>query len=384
MSKKLSLPRANYPRINNTQISRKNKKKIVPNDEIKNDTDENNKNDKNDKNVKNVKNDKNDKNDKIIKERLISNPTKRKREQPEQSFEKKKKSTSKKCDEKKENREKGEKNDKNGKSQKSDMAEKKAKKEKRYRVNKLIKHDITKAKTKSNDEEDVISSLINLGDIITIEFKKDFYNIRTHLIEMLRDRGYDIKMHMVGEDEYLQNFATFLKKDINITIKKRNDNDDDIKIFFIMNRDSMDIGVDIMRKIFVEIKKHNILHAIIIVDNKLTNNAKQEVNEIEEKKSNQLKIEFFLTKELRYNITKHVKQSIYTVLNDEKKMSVCKIFKSKHMEHILSKDPIARYYALKPGDILECRQKSENAGLYIKYRICISRPDKECIFNTII
>jgi DNA-directed RNA polymerase subunit H (RpoH/RPB5) len=49
-------------------------------------------------------------------------------------------------------------------------------------------------------------------------------------------------------------------------------------------------------------------------------------------------------------------------------------FKRNEIGKIKESDPIARYYNLKPGDVIEIERPSKISGISIYYRVCISAP----------
>ena len=83
-------------------------------------------------------------------------------------------------------------------------------------------------------------------------------------------------------------------------------------------------------------------------------------------------IEAFKEKELVVNITQHDLVPLHEVLSAEEKASLLVRYRigERQLPVIQVTDPIARYYGLRPGQVLRIKRKSPTAGRYITYRIC--------------
>ena len=88
------------------------------------------------------------------------------------------------------------------------------------------------------------------------------------------------------------------------------------------------------------------------------------------------KTEVFFEYELLMNIIEHELQPKFELLTSEerdKKFNEYSIEK-KNMSKIFSTDPIARYYAAKPGDIFRIIRPSPFTGMGFHYRLVIEAP----------
>ncbi len=83
--------------------------------------------------------------------------------------------------------------------------------------------------------------------------------------------------------------------------------------------------------------------------------------------------EIFLEKELMINIVEHVLLPTHEMLSpDEIQMFYEKYnCKKRNMPKMLSTDPVARYYNMKPGDICRIIRPSEKSGFIASYRLVI-------------
>lgn len=84
-------------------------------------------------------------------------------------------------------------------------------------------------------------------------------------------------------------------------------------------------------------------------------------------------IQWFMESELETNIAVVGKmERKYRVLSpSEKDMFLKRYDKNEsRIPFIAYDDPIARYYGMQRGDVLECKRASETAGRYSRYQIC--------------
>lgn len=88
---------------------------------------------------------------------------------------------------------------------------------------------------------------------------------------------------------------------------------------------------------------------------------------------NDLFVQIFSEKELAFNITKHEFVPKHTLLSTKEKKDILRKYNSpaKHFPHILSTDPVCRYYGGLPGDMFRIDRPSETCGLYSTYRVVV-------------
>lgn len=86
------------------------------------------------------------------------------------------------------------------------------------------------------------------------------------------------------------------------------------------------------------------------------------------------RMQLFSIEELLINVTKHTLVPLHEVMMDEEVDEIIDRFniKSKSsLPFIQSIDPVARYLALRPGQVVRITRKSPSAGQHISYRYCI-------------
>lgn len=114
---------------------------------------------------------------------------------------------------------------------------------------------------------------------------------------------------------------------------------------------------------------------IVVVPEKLTSTNLKSIREFEKKQEIQLNIQFFEFRELMFNITKHVLVPKHEVITDEQ--AIKQLVDQFHVKSaqqfplMLKTDPIAKYYAIKPGTVVKITRLSPSAGEYIAYRYCV-------------
>jgi len=84
-------------------------------------------------------------------------------------------------------------------------------------------------------------------------------------------------------------------------------------------------------------------------------------------------LQFFYTKQLMYNPTKHEYVPEHIKLSEEETVSIMKsnMIRSKlYMPIILHNDPIAKWLGLKQGDVVKIIRYNENSGVSFYYRCC--------------
>jgi DNA-directed RNA polymerase subunit H (RpoH/RPB5) len=113
----------------------------------------------------------------------------------------------------------------------------------------------------------------------------------------------------------------------------------------------------------------------ITIYKKLTTNNLKSIHEFEKKNEKPIVMQFFELREVLFNITKHVLVPKHEVITDENIIE--EIVKSHnirnrhHFPNILKTDPVAKYYGIKPGNLVKITRVSPSAGEYFIYRCCV-------------
>ena len=84
-------------------------------------------------------------------------------------------------------------------------------------------------------------------------------------------------------------------------------------------------------------------------------------------------VEFFEITVLQYNVMRHKYVPRHERVPPEEVPALLRTYflKSKfHLPVILETDPVARYLAMRPGDVVRITRPSANAGVAVFYRVC--------------
>lgn len=186
------------------------------------------------------------------------------------------------------------------------------------------------------------------------------FKIRTTILEMIEDRGYNIpdEIKSIKQDEFN---AMIVNDDLELYLDESN-----IFVYFY-NKQKL-FGKKELKEIVETAKEtYNDDVNVILVLNKYNNSA------VEKEISNPLynNVEYFTNIQLTFNITKNYLQPAFKLLTGEEKDEILTKYKSKTTDifPIMSKtDPIAKYYRMKPGDLCKITRSCPTAGVSVIYR----------------
>ena len=103
--------------------------------------------------------------------------------------------------------------------------------------------------------------------------------------------------------------------------------------------------------------------------------ARKTFPDIQKKIEKNVMIQFFELREVMFNVTKHSLVPKHEVIDEEEEInSIVKRHNVKNKLQfplILKTDPIARYYGMKPGNLVRVTRVSPSSGEYVMYRCCV-------------
>jgi DNA-directed RNA polymerases I, II, and III subunit RPABC1 len=193
----------------------------------------------------------------------------------------------------------------------------------------------------------------------------NIYNARKTILEMMKDRGYDITKHI--EDIPLELFIETIADD-NLEILFEKDDKTKLVVYFFIEIKSISKKnfKSICDKLISKYEDDN-LNIILVFPGKPSSSIKKEIINTPK----YLNIQLYQLKHLIINITKHKLQPKFKVLTDDNLKKVCSMLfvPKEQFPKILINDPISRYYGVKPGQVFEIKRQSKSSGEYITYRI---------------
>ncbi|KAI9157742.1 hypothetical protein LWI28_027247 [Acer negundo] len=199
----------------------------------------------------------------------------------------------------------------------------------------------------SGDSDKCITRYADEGSCL--ESQRYFLSRRT-VLEMLRDRGYD-----VSNSELALSLAEFR------SIFGDKPDPERLRFYFPLRSNPtkkmlvMFLGTDQVktkdiRAMFMQIVNRESLQGLILIlQSKVTAYAKKETEKFS------FKVELFQITDLLVNITKHILTPKYEILNAAKKHKILKKYEveEKQLPWMLETDAIARYYGLEKGQLVK-------------------------------
>ena len=202
------------------------------------------------------------------------------------------------------------------------------------------------------------------------EMNKDdlsrLFKVWKTLKKMMEVRGYEKDNEKIDYDDWISKIrkekimkGIFRKKDVIDPNKKI--------ILYYQYFPDQKVNTDYIKQYLNLMKETKVNSGIIIISGKLSQQAKQKLQEINQ----ELQVEIFTVNELVVNITEHELVPKHILLSKEDKEILLKRYKIKEnqLPKILVTDPVARFLGLKRGDVVKIIRNSETAGRYITYRI---------------
>ena len=211
---------------------------------------------------------------------------------------------------------------------------------------------------------------MSLGNLNIDEMSKEelsrLFKVWKTLNKMMEDRGYDKLQDEINFDNWYSALRQRNCMEGIFTKKIGNEQSNKIKLYYKYIPDPK-LNSDSIKQFLELMKAPNANSGIIIISGKLSTQAKQKVQEI----NNELQVEIFTVNELVVNITEHELVPKHILLSKDDKDALLKRYKIKEhqLPKILVTDPVARYLGLKRGDVVKIVRVSETAGRYITYRI---------------
>jgi DNA-directed RNA polymerase I, II, and III subunit RPABC1 len=132
--------------------------------------------------------------------------------------------------------------------------------------------------------------------------------------------------------------------------------------------DEASVGVKTMREFCLLVGSKHFSTAIFIYQTSITPSAAKLIPTVAP-----ATIETFQEADLVVNITKHELVPKHIRLSEAEKKEVLARYRLKESQlpRIQREDPVAKYLGLKRGQVVKIIRRSETAGRYASYRICL-------------
>lgn len=188
---------------------------------------------------------------------------------------------------------------------------------------------------------------------------KPIYNSYRILLEMLKDRGYEIpEDYSISYEHFIEQYGDSFedaKENLTMTFTKGNKGSP-IMTFWTNN-----LGTGDVKMIYETIKEAEINTAIVIHVTKVTPSAIPVLAKLRQLKPS-FTIEPFLVSELQINITRHVDVPRHIICSAQKKKDILEKYgvTKEQLPRILSTDPVCRYLGAKKGQLIKVVRTSES------------------------
>ncbi len=197
--------------------------------------------------------------------------------------------------------------------------------------------------------------------------KKNLYKVRQTVLEMISDRGHAIPSHMLAIT-FEQFSIQYDQKNIDLYIE----NEDKQKKYYVYFHVDKAFGKNdmksVVQKIINQYNDDNIGIIILLKDKESTSILK------EKSKPLYKNVEFFEQQKMTFNISKHVFQPKFIILNtEEEKNEVLEKYQTtiNKLPKIYTSDPMAKYYDMKKGDMVKVIRNDPEVGLSISYKLVV-------------
>ena len=197
------------------------------------------------------------------------------------------------------------------------------------------------------------------------EEKKNLFNVRKTVIEMLQDRNYTVpQSEMINFDEFSLKYKN---KNLDIFIDNSNDEKGKIYVYFHNENKTIPKGdlKNLLNKL-IETYNDEEIKLIVLLKEKGNGSIFKEIN-----KEIYKNVEIFMNKNMIFNITHHEFVPRHILLSNEEEKEVLEKYSTtiNKLPKILKNDPVARYYGMKTNQICKIIRNSPEVGDYVYYRL---------------
>ncbi len=215
---------------------------------------------------------------------------------------------------------------------------------------------------------------ICLNDVVDgmsdTEHTGEMFRSLQNVLLMMERRGYD-----VAPQEWHRNYNDF----VNLWHTASNYtaftligvSDDDVCIVFWPFEEKLRINS--IRDIITICKEKKYFHVLIVYSGIITSFAKQQLQVLKSTSEVRLRIETFNIKDFQYDVLDHLYVPNHRLLSKQETDAIMKKFKISLTDFpvIYNSDPIAKYFGMRPKQVIEILRPSPEGFFYKNYRVCV-------------
>jgi len=197
-----------------------------------------------------------------------------------------------------------------------------------------------------------------------------YYRMVKTTLEMLKDRGYRVDEELMNSefDDFILTYGSPIDlSKLNKDLIYENEANEKIMVFYeLKSKITKELILEISRQI-----QNNSLKRFILVVHKSLHSASsmKRINQFNAKKDSL--IEVFTHQQLLFNITRHILVPKHVPLTPEQKAEVLATYKitEDKIPVMFVTDPVAKYFGVKAGTVMEITRNPETSGRYVTYRL---------------
>jgi DNA-directed RNA polymerase I, II, and III subunit RPABC1 len=154
-----------------------------------------------------------------------------------------------------------------------------------------------------------------------------------------------------------------------VTAKDPNPASPDVGTIWVEFLPDPNVGIKQMRAFAQYLTSNNFHTGILVTNVNITPSALKIIPAV----ASETRIECFLEQDLLVNITHHELVPKHVLLSKEERTALLQRYRLKdtQLPRIQLGDPVARYLGLRRGQVVKIIRKSETAGRYASYRLCV-------------
>lgn len=190
-----------------------------------------------------------------------------------------------------------------------------------------------------------------------------YYKVYSNIIVMLKDRGYKIeKIYKVSFDRFRKKYHD---NDCNIVVTHKKTKNVLLVYFSLHNKNKLQIIKQNITDIFSS-NTDKSFSTILVLNKKPNNIILKFINNSDYKQQ----IEVFWTDILQINITKHILQPTFSLLNEKEKNTLLQQYNIKinQLPKLTIQDPICKYYKFPRLSIVKIVRKNSDSINSVYYR----------------